>query len=196
MTLNGAFTAIASFSLCVCAAAGDEQKALPAGKPVDGLQVRLHLPRAEKGEKPPRHFQVTIENAGDRDLNVKLGFSLNNGRSHYPGALKLNVHKAGEKPRTFDYTNHMGGVAGRVDPFVVPLPAGASYTLRCSFDDFVDPHTLIPIDLKAKYKFIAAELVGEAITEDEVNLDTKGIALIPAWEGKARSNEVPLPSSE
>ncbi len=166
------------------------EKAPAEGKAVGGLRIRLHLPAAEEGKKLPPQCEVTLENVGDSDLNVQLGYSLANGKSHHPAALRLLALSKGKKTRTLIYAA-LPGVAGRMDPFVVPLPAGSSYTLRCAFGKYADSETGRRIDLTANDYRIVAELLGEAVTK--TNLDVQGLTLMPYWQGKVRSNEVELP---
>ena len=150
------------------------------------------MPELESGKIIPTHFHVVLQNVSAKDMNVVLGRSFANERSHYPDALTLRARRPGEKSRELGYTNHQGGIGGRVDPFLVPLPAGASYTLRCAFKDFVDPHSFKPADLTSKDLHINVELTGRAITRNYVNLDSMHQIAIPCWEGKIRSNEVRL----
>jgi RNA polymerase sigma factor (sigma-70 family) len=170
---------------------GDKAREAPTGvKAVGGLRILLRLPPVEKGKTLPPHFEVVLENVGENDLNVQLGYSLANGRSHHPAALRLQARSKGDKTRTLKYAQ--SAVAGRLDPLVVPLLAGSSYTLRCRFDRFADSETGEPLDLTARDYRIAAELVGEPVTR--ANPDLKGLVLMPFWQGKVRSNEVvPLP---
>ena len=172
--------------------AADEEVALH-GKAVGGIRIRLALPAAERGEKPPSQCLVTIENVGDSDLNVKLGISLANGKSHHPDALRFLAVSKGKKARTLIYAA-LPGVAGRVDPYVVPLPAGSSYTLRCKFEKYADSESGERIDLTAKDYRFAAELVGAPITDTP--MDVQGLALVPCWRGKVLSNEIHLPSAD
>jgi hypothetical protein len=162
-------------------------------KVVGGLRIRLQLPKTQPGKKQPTECAVTLENVGDFDLNVKLGFSLANGKSHHPDALSLIALAKGDKARMLVYAP-LPGVAGRVDPYVVPMPAGSSYTLRCKFENYVDAATGDRVDLTAKDYRIAAELTGEAIKH--TNLDVQGLALISCWQGTARSNEILLLSTK
>jgi hypothetical protein len=168
-------------------AAGDTAN---GGPPVNGLRLRLEVPARKDVKKPPEHFSIVIENVSSRDLNVRLGYSLNNGRSHQPDSLELIARAGAEAPRRLIYFNGMGGIGGRVDPFVVPLPAGASYTLRCPFRNFVDPKSLRPIDVKARDYRIAAYLMGKSVTRNDVNLDTLGQTMIRCWQGTIHSNDV------
>jgi hypothetical protein len=167
-----------------------------AGTPVGGLRLRLHAHATKKDRKKPGYYLVEIENVGNRDLNVRLGFSLNNGRSHHPDAFDLIVTAPGKQPRRLIYFDGLGGVAGRVDPLVVPLPVGASYTLRFPFDSFVTPVELKPLDMTATDYQIAVVLTGRSVTDHDVNLDTKGQVLMACWEGKARSNQLQVKSRE
>ena len=185
----GCFLACVNVTL---GAAGDTPK---GGQPLNGLCLRLEVPASSDPKKPPEHFSIVVENVSNRDLNVRLGYSLNNGRSHHPDSLALIARAGGEAPRRLIYFDGRGGIGGRVDPFVVPLPAGASYTLRCPFKNFVDPESLRPIDLKARDYRITASLTGKPVTENDVTLDTLGQTMIPCWQGAIHSNEVPASPS-
>lgn len=182
--------AIAWLLVCVVGSMGADEKPPADVKAVGGLSIRLQLPAAEKGKKLPPQCEVVLENVGDSDLNVNLGYSLANGKSHHPTALRLLALSKGNKTRTLIYSIR---VAGRVDPFIVPLPAGSTYTLRIAFDKFTDSETGAPIDLTAKDYRITAELVGEAVAKEEGSDFQRELALMPFWQGKAVSNEVQLP---
>jgi hypothetical protein len=181
--------AITWLIVCTFGSTGAAEEAKAQGKAVDGLRIRLQLHPAEKDKKLSPQCEVTLENVGESDLNVKLGFSLANGKSHHPDALRLLARSKGKATRSLTYAA-IPGVAGRLDPFVVPLPAGSSYTLRIAFDKYADSETGDRLDLTVTDYGIAAELVGEAVTE--TNPDVQGLALIPCWQGKARSNEIQL----
>jgi hypothetical protein len=195
--LTGICAAVACSLVCASNPRGADEEGPAGGKAVGGLRIRLHPPAAQRVQKLPPWCEVVLENVGDGDLNVKLGYSLANGKSHHPAALRLLALRTGKKTRTLLYMKgRLAGVAGRLDPLVVPLPAGSRYTLRCAFDQFADAETGGPIDLPAEGYRIAAELVGQAVTKQEVNPDRQGLALMPFWEGKARSNEVQLPFAD
>src|SRR6516165_1218576 len=166
-----ALLSLGCFLACVnvtLSAAGDTAK---GGPPGNGLCLRLEVLASKDPKKPPEQISIVVENVSDRDLNVRLGYSLNNGRSHHPDSLGLIARASGEAPRRLIYFDGRGGIGGRVDPFVVPLPAGASYTLRYPFKNFVDPESLRPINVKARDYRIAASLTGKPVTENDVNLD-------------------------
>jgi hypothetical protein len=181
---------LCGFLACVNVTLGAGGDTAAGGPTVDGLCLRLVVPANKDPKKAPEHFSIVVENVSDRDLNVRLGYSLNNCRSHHPDSLGLTARAGGEAPRRLIYFDGRGGIGGRVDPFVVPLPAGASYTLLCPFKNFVDPESLLPIDAKARDYRIAASLAGKPVTKNDVNLDTLGQTMIPCWQGTIHSNEV------
>ena len=77
-------------------------------------------------------------------------------------------------------------VAGRLDPFVVPLPVGSSYTLLCPLDKFVvteGGH----FDFTAKDYRFKAELVGQPVTKTRTDL--QGFTLMQFWQRTVQSNE-------
>ena len=190
-----ALLSLGGFLACVNITLGAGGDTAKGGPPVGGLCLRLEVPASKDPKKPPDHFSIVVENVSDRDLNVRLGYSVNNCRSHHPDSLELIARADGEAARRLIYFDGRGAIGGRVDPFVVPLPAGASYTLRCPFKNFVDPSSLRPIDVKARDYRIAASLAGKPVTRNDVNLDTLGQTMIPCWQGTIHSNEVrTLPS--
>ena len=159
-------------------------------KAVGGLRIRLQLPAAESAKKFQSQCAVVLENVGASDLHVNLGLSLANGKSHHPTALRLFAHSKDNKTRMLIYSIR---VAGRVDPFIVPLPAESTYALRIAFDKFADSETGEPIDLTAKDYRITAELVGEPVAKDQGSDFQRELALMPFWQGKVGSNKVQLP---
>jgi hypothetical protein len=184
------------FFACVNVILGAAGDTANGGRSVDGLRLRLQFAVSKDPRKAPEHFSIVIENVSSRDLNVKLGHSLNNGRSHHPDSLQLIARANGVAPLRLIYFNGEGGIGGRADPFVVPLPVGASYTLRCPFKNYVDPQSLRPIDLKERDYRIAVSLTGKPVTRSDVNLDTLGQTMIACWQGTIQSNDVRiLPST-
>jgi len=76
-----------------------------------------------------------LENIGKDDLALNVGLMLSNGRFQKPVAIKLLItdaegHLRELQPRPFP-------IGGRIDPMLVPLPAGASYAVRCALGQFV-----------------------------------------------------------
>jgi hypothetical protein len=108
---------------------------------------------------------------------------LANGKKQVPTAVSLVLTGADGKRHVF--RRSMPGVAGRVDPFIVPLPAGSRYSLLSpDLGDWFDQ--LGP----GRYR-VGAEFVGEAFNKDG-NADMAGHSLMTYWTGTLQSDEGPV----
>lgn len=156
------------------------------GTPVGGIALCLSRSAGLGG--------VTLElrNTGPKDAILDLGIMLANGARQYPTAITLTFRDEIGKEHHGVLTEP-GLVAGRLDPFIVPLPNHASlklaldiskYTLYASGqieDSRPDP---------TKRYTLQAQLTGKGVNQTEANLDMKGIALMPYWTGTLVSNKV------
>ncbi len=152
------------------------------GKPVHELRIKLQFD-GKASESSAKHCLVIIENVGETSLNVNLGVMLGNGKSHHPTSLRLVVHEGKNATRL---TYGQPRVAGRLDPFVVSLPKGSSYILRCALDNFVLADGGGRFDVTANSYEVEAELVGQPVTE--TSPDLSGLKLMHFWQGTAHSN--------
>jgi hypothetical protein len=85
----------------------------------------------------PEHLPdilVLIENTGPDSLVLNLGTVVANGKFYTPSALNLIVIDADGGVHDLEYCPTEWG--GRSDPFLIPLPAGSAYQLRCSLSRF------------------------------------------------------------
>jgi hypothetical protein len=73
-------------------------------------------------------FTATLRNIGGADTAVMVGIALGNGGMYHPTDIALLVST--NNSESDEYVYMAGAVNGRVDPWVVPLPQGASYELR------------------------------------------------------------------
>ena len=128
---------------------------------------------------------AVIENVGGDDLVVRLGIMLANGKKQLPTGVRLTLTGGDGKSRTLERT--VGGIAGRVDPFVVPLAAGCRYSVSCDLGQFVcaDAPGIPPAPGRST---VVAEFVGEAVT-GKVNGDS-GPGLMSYWTGTIRRGAV------
>ena len=137
---------------------------------------------------------VTLElrNTGPKDAVLNLGAMLANGARQYPSAISLTLTDASGKV-------HQGVlaepviVAGRLDPFIVPLPHGASLILPLDLTKYVLYTSGQIEELRpdpTKPYMVRAQFTGKGVSQAEANLDVKGLALMPYWTGIALSNTV------
>jgi RNA polymerase sigma factor (sigma-70 family) len=150
------------------------------GKAEGGIRLGVSSPG-------PNRLSVVVENVGPEDIVVNLGMMLANGKRQFPTAVRLTVTDAAGKARAF--TRSVGPVAGRVDPFVVPLGSGCGYTLPCRLVDYADAADPGAALAPGTYT-VTASFQGERVTQ--TNGDTAGLALLPYWRGTVRSGAVPL----
>ncbi len=160
------------------------------GEKLDGLRIgisQVRRPQYDKREKP--QFHVALQNVGTKDLVLNLGIMLANGKEQYSTAVKLIFRDSNGK--TYEFHNNMGrhgGIAGRVDPFVVPLAVGCTYVLRVDFDNYWYTSRGAPQSLpKGEYRAVA---VFEGKAANFINLDMKGIRLMSYWTGTIKSKEL------
>lgn len=156
------------------------------GAVVEGIALCLS-PSAQSG-------RVTLElrNTGPKDAILNLGIMLANGARQYPSAISLTLTDATGKV-------HQGVlaepviVAGRLDPFIVPLPNGASLILPLDLTKYALYTSGQIEELRpdpTKPYTVRAQFTGKGISQAEANLDVKGLALMLYWTGIALSNTV------
>jgi hypothetical protein len=99
-----------------------------SGQPNRELEITTRLDGTAHSESDFPKFRVELRNLGARDLILNLGFTLSNGSKQYPSALVLMIIGPDRKARQFDLIGPPG-VAGRMDPLVLPLPVGSTFSL-------------------------------------------------------------------
>jgi hypothetical protein len=158
------------------------------GRPQNGLRVGFVQVGGDTGR-----LTVALENVGKNDLVVNLGLMLANGRKQYPTALAVVLTDRKGAVRRLRLASPVR-VAGRVDPFLVPLPAGCRYSLNFDLSKLTEAaEGLSRAEAPPPGRYPAAvEFVGKAVTRAGTNRDTEGLALMPCWTGTVRSGEVRL----
>src|SRR5277367_5583336 len=105
------------------------------GDPVNGLQMAISLDQAEGAQSKAPKFKVELHNAGESDLILNLGIMLANGKKQYPNAVVLTLIDAQGKSRQLDLREPFS-VGGRLDPLVLPIPAGAAFYIPVDLDKY------------------------------------------------------------
>jgi hypothetical protein len=132
-------------------------------------------------------FEVRMHNAGDKDFILNLGMMLGNGSRQYPDAVHLRLTDEHGKTLLLDLIGP-AIIAGRVDPLIVPLPKGATFSLSVDLKDYSSPKAKVwKLDLARGRYTLSAEYEGVAISQRQANIDTQGLALMPYWTGGAES---------
>ena len=103
--------------------------------------------------------------------------------------MSLRIAREGESPMQWQYAVKSGGIAGRVDDYLVPLRAGSTYSLRLNLTQFwsANEHFASPALRSGSYR-ISADFNGGGA--QFINLDTPGMRLMHIWTGQLRSEEI------
>ena len=151
--------------------------------------LRLSLSRVEQKSSRPL-FRVELENNGDRPLILNLGAMY--GGQQYLNAIHLLLAEADGKILHLQLLEG-GLIPGRIDPLIVPLPAGATFTFRVDLTKYISLKEKVwKLELGPGQYKLSAEYVGATVSQSQADLDMKGIALMPYWTGTVDSNVLPF----
>ena len=189
MMIFSRFALLAGLSLASICATAVSQSPPPANTPSSGPELRLDRDDRPTSKDGMPGFRITLVNTGHMDLVLNIGVLLSNGHRQYPSAINLLLTDA--KGKTWEFSaGEPTSIAGRVDPFVLALPTGASFTLPLKLEDnfafrmvTADAKLAGPCTLKARF-------AGKGVPFDQANLDYKAVSLMPYWVGTVESNEV------
>jgi hypothetical protein len=179
--------------ILTAAGSGQQQSRRIAGKcgrPVSGIALCL------SHSAEPRGGTLEVRNTGPKDAVLNLGVMLANGARQYATAITLVLTDAEGKQHHAELAEPTGVIAGRLDPFIVPLPSGASLELLLRISEprpwyaSGDLEDFEP-DRKKHYR-VQAQFTGKGVSQRDANLDVKGIALMPYWTGVVVSNTVAI----
>jgi hypothetical protein len=127
----------------------------PCGQGVDGIALCL----SRSGE--PDGLTLEVRNVGEKDAVFNLGMVLANGARQYPTAITL-IFSTGGGPIPHGLAGP-GVIAGRVDPFIMPLPGGAALTLSLHPSQYGWWFKDFSRDLK-QYR-VQAEFIGKGVSQ-------------------------------
>ena len=188
------------------------------GEPENGLQLSLVPANGSPASSKGFQFRVEIRNVGSNDLLLKLGGMLANGQRQYPNALSLLITNPKGEAIECGFPGPFA-VAGWVGPFILPLPADASFVLPVDLEKWTQnwkscfaPHAYIPLNLASgKYTLRAqytakiqkdhhfAPWSGQIVPSvppipgtptSTAEIQWAGQILLPAWIGTATSNQL------
>jgi hypothetical protein len=153
------------------------------GEEVNGLRMRIYPDHSGDPPTSMPSFRVELLNSGESDFVLNLGLMLANGNKQYPTKIVLIVTDAADKSRQFSLIEP-GGIAGRVDALVVPLPAGSSFSIPVRLGKYWAAASMeFDYKFKAGTYYIEAQLMGT---------DAGGFAIpaMPYWKGTIVSNRL------
>ena len=119
-----------------------------------------------------------------------VGIALGNGSKQYVDAVLLTLTMPDGKVLHLEQPGP-GFIAGRVDPLIVPLPAGATISFPIDLEHCTaSTEKIWKLDFPPGSYTLQAQYTGKSVAAAEANLDVKGIAPMPFWKGSAQSPPV------
>lgn len=97
-----------------------------ARETVGGLRMTISLERTLGKHSKTPEFALELRNVSETDLILNLGVMLANGKRQYLTAVTFRLTEMPGKSRKLSLREPML-ISGRVDPLIVPLPAGAKF---------------------------------------------------------------------
>ncbi len=141
---------------------------------------------------PPHgtRFHVRFRNTGNIDLTLHLGEIFSNGRMQYASAVRLTLTDPAGRSLSLEPIGPPA-IAGRLDPFLLPLPSGADFALAVDLRNYIAPRQEVwKLQLAPGTYHLQASYEQLSDSEADANLDMQGIALIHLWTGKLASPSV------
>jgi hypothetical protein len=158
------------------------------GQSVNGLRLGISVHAADQAHGGAR-LVIAFENTGDADFVLNLGMMLANGKVMLPHAIHLVVMDSGGNTRDLHFFDRRyPAVAGRLDPFTVPLRAGSTYTVATTMNQYLVAATSNFNVRLAGTDRIAARFEGTVAPDS--NGDMVGVGLLNFWKGTVQSEFV------
>lgn len=113
----------------------------------EAAELKMSIRVTAPGSTESLRLHVTFENVSDKDTVLNLGMMIGNGRVHMPDAVRLILIDSGGSLRELHFSDKRGGIAGRVDDYIVPLRTGSSYMISDAHTESNErpkPHTANP----------------------------------------------------
>lgn len=177
--LAGCLFAIIVAAGCLLAEPSQAERNRERSDPGQDAGVTLALVADATGVK----ISASLRNQGAKTLFLVIGTITANDKWLCPDRIELLMTRPDGKAYRSDSSlgcNPSGGMAGRMDPFIIPLAAGASYSL---------PVLNLQRAPAGRYS-VKARYTGVPISSRSCNLDMQGLALIHYWTGAVDSNTI------
>lgn len=155
------------------------------GAASDGMRMSIAAVKSGSTTQGDAEFYVAFQNVGSKDMVLNLGFVLANGKVAEPSSVRLALTDPKGQRAEFPWLKTQI-ILGRIDDFIVVLPAGATYILKLKLDEYCCRSPVLKL-IRGHYR-IAARFQGKGA--QHVNLDTPGVRLLNFWVGAVESNSL------
>jgi hypothetical protein len=160
-------------------------------KPILGLTLECE-------QSPELTFRLSIRNISTVPASIMMGTVLGNDRTYMVQGLGLTIRRPGRRRSSPGAVDQEGGysdpswpgvVGERLDPWLVALPKGASYSLALPASHFSTQRSRETFSVPAEVR-----LQLQLAPLQTVNLDLEGRRFIKVWTGTLTSNWIQTPS--
>lgn len=131
-------------------------------------------------------FRVELRTVGKDDLLLNLGLMLANGGKTIPNKILLTLIDAQGKSIRMNL-NEPTVIGGQVEPFILPLPAGATFTLPVDLEELLR-RTPPKFDDKLKRGLYAIEAQFTGVNQQETR--NPNLADKLHWKGTITSTRL------
>jgi hypothetical protein len=141
---------------------------------------------------------LSIANVGSEDTAVMFGVTLGNGK-YMVSALTLQAALSDGQINRFRYRpgDYPVRIGGRIDPWIVPLQVGATYTLHTSASQFMAANQAGGLGKRLTYWPNPAQISFELLLQkpESTNSDMIGLKVPNVWKGveALTSNRITIP---
>jgi hypothetical protein len=135
-------------------------------------------------------FRLILQNVSTAPAAAVIGGVFGTPKRYLPGRLTFTLSRAGVADTSFDFDPSIVGevvrCCGRVDPWLIPLPAGASYAM------------VVSIQSRFREAFSSPAEVQVRLTTQEfgnLSADVQGLRFTDVWVGTLTSDRISFPDS-
>jgi len=133
-------------------------------------------------------FRLTIQNVSAAPTAAIIGTVIANDRWYVLQHVSFTLSRRGDPDVSFEYSDPSmpAAIAGRLDPWVIQLPAGASYSVLAPVRDQSEPFSR-PAQVRVT--------LTTQMFKDRTNHgpDTEPLSLLHHWVGTVKSDPVAFP---
>jgi hypothetical protein len=145
--------------------------------------LQISLVQMQDVDRP--RFRVELHNAGDQQLFLNLGILVNS--SQFPTEIRFLLTDSDGKLLRLEM-NLPPVIGGRIDPMILPLPAGAKFSWPVNLWSYSAPRQRVyRLNLSPGQYTISAEYTG-GVPQLIEHHDMSGLYPWPFWTGIIKSN--------
>jgi hypothetical protein len=175
--VNGTIRGVVLASLMACIPASDPHAQSQVAQPDLWLACQ---------NESTLTFGLTLQNTAATPTAAVIGTILANDRKYLPDQVDFTISRPGAADISFRYFDPSApAVAGRLDPWLIQLPPGASYSVRVS------------VPRSAREIFATPGAIRVRLTTRElgrVSTFLQDLQFIHVWTGTLMSNSIAFPS--